>query len=133
MVRTSENEIKKNFPNLYKELEESESKTEEPESIESAADCECLTEHEQRQTPPVKNQRIRKLKVDRGRSYEPSALDFLQRCSTNEEALEIISYLEKRGEITGALAESLRKKVATKGVRAFGPKREPGYYHKAFD
>jgi hypothetical protein len=121
MVGTSERELKKNYRHLYKELEES-SDICEPDS-ESLGELEA----------PLKKVKIGKIKVDKGRSYDPSVIDFLQRCSTNEEAIEIISYLEKRGEITAPYAESLRKKVATKGVRSFGPKRELGYYHNAFD
>jgi hypothetical protein len=122
MIGTSERELKKNYRHLHKELEESgdicepdaESPLEEPEA-------------------PPKKVKIDKIKVDMGRGYDPSVMDFLQRCSTNEEAIEIISYLEKRGEITASYAESLKEKVATKGVRSFGPKREPGYYLKTFD
>ena len=122
MVSTSEKELKKNFPNLYREIEEVDPTTE--------AEADEL-EHEPEST--AKNMKVKKLKVDRGRGYDPSVMDFLQRCSTNDQAMELIAYLEKRGEITNTCAESLRKKVNEKGVRAFGPKREPGYYHKAFD
>lgn len=72
------------------------------------------------------------LKVDKGRGYEPSVIDFLQRCSTDEEGLEVIDFMEKRGEISKAYAASLRKKIAESGVRSFGEKRESGYYFKKF-
>jgi hypothetical protein len=123
MVRTSEKELKKNFPNLYREIEE-------VKPIAQSEEDELLDPDPE---PTPKNMNVKKLKVDRGRGYDPSVMDFLQRCSTNDQAVEIIAYLEKRGEITNACAESLRKKVKDKGVRAFGLKREPGYYHKAFD
>ncbi|MEJ5292336.1 MAG: DUF2095 family protein [Candidatus Methanosuratincola sp.] len=75
---------------------------------------------------------VRPLKVDRGRGYDPSVIDFLQRCSTDEEGLEVIDFLEKRGEISEAYANSLRKKIAESGIRSFGKKRESGYYFKKF-
>ncbi len=122
MVGTSERDLRKNYRHLYQEIEN------------SSDICEQEGESQLGESEPLqKKVKISKIKVDKGRSYDPSVIDFLQRCSTNEEALEIISYLEKRGEITAVYAESLRKKIASKGVRSFGPKREPGYYYKEFD
>ncbi len=60
--------------------------------------------------------------------YEPGVMDFLSRCSTDEEALEVVRYLEKRGEITEKLALSLRVKIIKNGVRSLCPKREWGFY-----
>ncbi|MBC7127408.1 MAG: DUF2095 family protein [Candidatus Methanosuratincola petrocarbonis] len=71
-------------------------------------------------------------KVDRGRGYDPSIIDFLQRCSTDAEGLEVIDFMEKRGEISKAYAASLRKRIAESGIRSFGEKRESGYYFKKF-
>ncbi|MGC8936614.1 MAG: DUF2095 family protein [Candidatus Methanomethylicaceae archaeon] len=98
----SKEELKKDFPNLVKELEDAES---------------------------IENLNI---KIDRSRGYTPNVIDFIMRCEKNEEAIEIIDYLEKRKEITSAYAESLRKQVNEKGVRSFGKKRTPGYYFRAF-
>jgi hypothetical protein len=72
------------------------------------------------------------LKVDKSRGYNPTVVDFIKRCEKDEEAIEIIDFLEKRGEITKEYAESLRKRIKEKGVRSFGKKREPGYYFRAF-
>ena len=60
--------------------------------------------------------------------YEPTVIDFLRRCETDEEALEIINWMESRGEITPEIAKELRITLAKKGVRAFGPKKEWGWY-----
>lgn len=72
------------------------------------------------------------IKVDKGRGYMPSIMDFLQRCSTDAEGLEIIEFMEKRGEISKAYAASLRNRIAESGIRSFGEKRESGYYFKKF-
>ncbi len=72
------------------------------------------------------------LKVDKSRGYNPTVIDFIKRCEKDEEALEIIDFLEKRKEISEEYAESLRKRIKEKGVRSFGKKREPGYYFRAF-
>jgi hypothetical protein len=52
----------------------------------------------------------------------------LNRCSTEEEGMEIIRYLEKRGEISSDYALRLRIQLLKFGIRSFGPKREWGYY-----
>lgn len=60
--------------------------------------------------------------------YTPDVIDFLRRCDTQEQAEEIISYMEKRGEIERQYAEKLRRQLKKEGVRSFGPKKEQGYY-----
>ncbi|WP_048058167.1 DUF2095 family protein [Pyrococcus yayanosii] len=62
--------------------------------------------------------------------YNPTIIDFLRRCETDEEALEIINWMEKRGEITSEIAKELRVTLVHKGVRAFGPKKEWGWYER---
>ncbi|MCX8187416.1 MAG: DUF2095 domain-containing protein [Nitrososphaeria archaeon] len=58
----------------------------------------------------------------------PTAIDYLRRCEDDKEAMEVIDYLEKRGEISSDEAEGLRKQVTERGVRSFGKKKEWGYY-----
>ncbi len=62
--------------------------------------------------------------------YSPDAIGFLRRCDTEEEALEIINYLEKRLEIDPRYAEKLRTQLKTSGVRSFGSKKQDNYYLK---
>ncbi|GAB6101444.1 DUF2095 domain-containing protein [Thermococcus atlanticus] len=62
--------------------------------------------------------------------YRPTVIDFLRRCETDDEALEIINWLEERGEITPEMARDLRITLVKKGVRAFGSKKEWGWYEK---
>ncbi len=108
MKGIDENELKKGYPHLHKEM--ADDADDKPEGGSS--------------------RRVGVVRLDRGRCYEPSVLDFIQRCSTNEEALEIICFMEKRGEISRAYAESLKKRVSEKGVRSFGVKRLPGHYER---
>jgi hypothetical protein len=61
-------------------------------------------------------------------NYDPDIIDFLRRCDSNQQAEEIINYMEKRGEVTRSYAQKLRKQLREKGVRSFGPKKEDGYY-----
>jgi len=60
--------------------------------------------------------------------YAPDVIDFIRRCDTEEQAEEIISYMEKRGEIGKQYAKKLRKQLEEEGVRSFGPKKEENYY-----
>ena len=69
-------------------------------------------------------------RADPWRGYMPDVIAFIRRCSTEEEALEIIDYLERKGRITPEYAEKLRVQLREKGLRSFGPKKEPGYYFR---
>jgi hypothetical protein len=62
--------------------------------------------------------------------YDPDIIDFIRRCDTNEQAVEIIGYMAKEGKITSEMADKLRKKLEEEGVRSFGKHKEPGYYTK---
>ncbi|WP_297091348.1 DUF2095 family protein [Thermococcus sp.] len=62
--------------------------------------------------------------------YNPTIIDFLRRCETDDEALEIINWMEERGEITHEMAKELRITLVQKGVRAFGSKKEWGWYER---
>jgi hypothetical protein len=99
-------EFKKRFPTLAKEMEEGKGK----------ADLEFEVE-------PPKPQR-------KFAGYDPNVIDFIRRCSGEEEALEIIEYLRGREEITVEEADRLRRQLEEEGLRSFGPKKEPGYYER---
>jgi hypothetical protein len=62
--------------------------------------------------------------------YTPDVIDFLRRCDNEEQAKEIIDYLERRGEIDKEYALRLRRQLKGKGLRSFGIKKEEYYYFK---
>jgi len=62
--------------------------------------------------------------------YSPDVIDFLRRCTTQDEALEIINFLEKRGEINTNHAEELRKQLRNHGLHSFGAKKTWGHYER---
>jgi len=64
------------------------------------------------------------------KGYNPDVIDFLRTCDNEEQADEIIDYLERRGEISREYASQLRRQLKEKGVRSFGSKKEDGYYLK---
>ena len=110
--------FKKLFPNLAREMEFGENKI----SINS-----IRTDMEEGEKTASEKRRNR---VDPFAGYDPDVIDFLRRCDTEEQAEEIIAYMEKRGEITSEYAAQLRKQLKEKGVRSFGHKKEENYYLK---
>ena len=62
--------------------------------------------------------------------YEPSAVDYIRRCDSDEQALDIINFLEKKGDIEPEYANRLRTQLARQGLRSFGAKKNPGCYEQ---
>ncbi len=111
LVEFDKETFKKMFPNLAKELETGENKV----TVNSVR---------------TDNQTGEKASSQRFINYTPDVIDFIRRCDTEEQAEEIITYLEKKGEVQGHYAEKLRKQLKEKGIRSFGPKKEKDYYLK---
>jgi hypothetical protein len=103
--------MKRIFPNLSKELERDDNMV----AINSA-----------RTDAPSGENASSKCFVH----YMPDIIDFLRRCDTTEQAEEIITYMEKRGEIGKQYAAGLREQLKERGLRSFGPKKEHDYYLK---
>jgi len=99
-------EFRRKFPHLVKEIEE------------------------KKMTMPIDS--LRTEPVEEGcemlSGYASDVVDFLRRCETIEEALEIIGFLEKRGELSFDQAVRLRAQLRTRGLRSFGFRKEIGYY-----
>jgi hypothetical protein len=98
-------EFKRKFPNLSRELE----KPEEQVSKQLGA---------QDEKPSLIG------------GYAPEIISYLRRALTNNQALEIIGYLKKRGEISEDQANALKRQIEEKGVRSFGRVRVWGDYER---
>ncbi len=101
--------FKKMFPNLAKELEQG-SVTVKINSIQS----------DDKAKENIASKTFE--------GYNPNVIDFLKRCSTLEEANEIIDYMEKQNKISTKEAQKLQIQLKEKGVRSFGAKKEDNYY-----
>jgi hypothetical protein len=112
-VETNRDKLKKTFPNLAREMDFDSQKV----SIQSLRT----------------NSEAAEKKIDRTCMihYDPDVVDFLRRCDNNQQAEEIIGFLEKRGEITETYAQELKQQLRKKGLRSFGPKKKEGYYLQA--
>jgi hypothetical protein len=110
-VETNKKSVKKMFPNLAGELEGRNSKV-PIDAVRTDSDS------------------AEKSMSDKFRNYDPTVVDFIRRCDTEEQAKTIIAYMEKRGELTKEYAAKLRKQLKLKGVRSFGSKKNENYYFK---
>ena len=110
-METDKKSFKKMFPNLSEELEGGDGKV-KIDAVRTDSDA------------------AEKAVPDKFRNYDPTVVDFIRRCDTEEQAEAIIAYLEKRGELTKEYAAKLRKQLKRKGVRSFGSKKEENYYFK---
>ncbi len=104
----NEDNFREHFPSIIKELSEGE---------------QILEEEEIRTTTGSKL--LRKFK-----GHTPSAIDFICRCSTEDEAFEIIEYMFNKGDITEDYAKELKRQLKDEGLESFGEHRKPGYYER---
>jgi hypothetical protein len=112
-VETNRDKLKKTFPNLAREMDWNPQKV----SIQSVRTDVEAAEKKISRTSLI--------------HFDPDVVDFLRRCDNNQQAEEIIDFLEKRGEITDTYARKLRQQLRKNGLRSFGPKKEAGYYLQA--
>ncbi len=121
------------FPHLFEELESGDVKVpingvrknaaEAEGELTEGCNCgECADEVEEVTQSTSASDKLR--------HFNPQAVDFLRRCDTEAQAEEIISYLQKKGEITCEYAQHLRCQLKKDGVRAFGPKKEENHYFR---
>jgi hypothetical protein len=110
-VEIDKKSFKKMFPNLSDELEGEDGKVEIGAVRTDGNEAE-------------------KAAAEKLRNYDPTVVDFIRRCDTEEQAEAIIEYLEKKGELTKEYAAELREQLKREGVRSFGSKKEENYYFK---
>ncbi|MFW9879673.1 MAG: DUF2095 family protein [Candidatus Thorarchaeota archaeon] len=69
--------------------------------------------------------------------YNPSAIDFLRRCTNNEEAINILDYLLKRNELTKQDYNKFKTIISKEGglkrlIEESGGLKRPGYYLRKY-
>jgi len=111
VVSIDRKRFRKLFPHLAEEVEGGKSKAHIDQLGVSAENEDSLTER-------------------RWAGYDPGVIDFIRRCNTEEQAEEIIDYLEKRGEVMPERVAELRRQLREEGLRSFGDKKEPDFYHR---
>jgi hypothetical protein len=106
LVEMDKAEFKKKFPSLFREIEGKE-----------------VNINFKRSDPDNQSKDVFK-------GYMPTAIDYLRRCDTDDQAEKTIEYLLRIGEITESYEKKLKQILKKKGIRGFGPKKEEGYYLK---
>lgn len=123
-------ELKENFPTLYKELTNDGGKGELSSSeikslINDKTHEESNSEESAEPLIPVPTKLKEK---DYLQGFDPKAVDFIRRAKTESEALEIILYLQDRNEITEEESTELKNKLSNQGLESFGDHKTDGYY-----
>ena len=60
--------------------------------------------------------------------FLPDVVDYIRRCDTMDQAVEIINYMLKRGEINTKKAREFKSQLKAQGLRSFGTKKETDHY-----
>ncbi|MFX1308311.1 MAG: DUF2095 family protein [Promethearchaeota archaeon] len=69
--------------------------------------------------------------------YNPGVIDFLRRCTKNEEAVDILDYLLKRNEITAQDYNTYKEIISQEEglkrlINEYGGLKRPGYYMRKY-
>ena len=150
-------EVRKNYPALYQEIvggtkkynfshrvveedtEEHYSEEEEEEYIDENEENVFITEESEQEggqadeTVEGETESGTEPKIvekDYLEGFDPKAIDFIRRCKSAKEALEIINYLERRQELGTDEAKKLRQQLETQGLESFGVHKDDGFYFK---
>jgi hypothetical protein len=105
---SEDDEFRQSFPALTKELEEGNT-----------------------QSFKIDGVRIMSEESDHGQekqTFTPDVVDYIRRCDTVPQAVEIVDFLAKRGEITPAQAKAIKSQIKAEGIRSFGAKKEKDHY-----
>ena len=105
---SEDGEFREAFPALSKELEEEATKTFKIDGVRTMAEETDSTGGKE--------------------TFTPDVVDYIRRCDTVSQALEIIEFLMKQKEISPSQAKEIRGQLKTEGLRSFGSKKERDHY-----
>jgi hypothetical protein len=106
---SEDGEFREAFPALSKELEEKSTKKYKIDGVRTMSE----------ETESTKGEKV---------SFEPDVVDYIRRCDTMSQAMEIIEFLLKQSEITTAQAREIKSQLKADGLRSFGSKKEKDHY-----
>ena len=105
---SEDEEFRQSFSALAKELEESGTQSFNIDGVRTMS--EESNQGQEKQT------------------YTPDVIDYIRRCDTVPQAVEIVDFLAKQGEITAAQAKAIKSQIKAEGIRSFGAKKEKDHY-----
>jgi hypothetical protein len=103
-----EREFKSKFPHLYEELGDS-----------------TAGENEESKGSEVQN-----AQPDLSNQCPAEAVSYIRRARNNDEAIEVVNYLRRRGELSEREASSIIRQIREQGVRSFGSLKTWGHYER---
>ncbi|KXA90392.1 hypothetical protein AKJ57_04165 [candidate division MSBL1 archaeon SCGC-AAA259A05] len=109
MTKFDSEYFQEKFPNLYEEMEGNKGKTIKIDGVRTDSN-------------------VAEKATDSDKGQGPNVIYYLRLCDNEDEAVEIINYMEREEKIDQDYAKKLRKQVVKRGVRSFGSKRKPGKY-----
>lgn len=113
MIKFDKEYLEKRFPNLLESLK-GKGKKIEIDGVE-------IDQKEEKEEEDKSESKTDK-------SMEEIVVDYIRLCEDEEEALDVIDFMEEKRGVNSIYTEQLRKKLETEGLRSFGSKREPGEY-----
>lgn len=140
LSKFTEEDIKAHFPALYNELSGEQTprlSSDEARELLSEESVEDSGESVQVNGPEIELETdtenevkttTKPMEKDYLRGFDPQAIDFIRRAKTNNEAVDVLNYLEKRGEITPEDCQSLKNQLERDGLASFGEHKQDGYY-----
>jgi hypothetical protein len=105
---SEDGEFREAFPALSKELEEKSTKTFRIDGVRTMAEETDST--------------------GGSGTFTPDVVDYIRRCDTVSQAMEIVDFLMKRNEISPSQAREIKGQLKTDGLRSFGSKKEKDHY-----
>jgi hypothetical protein len=105
---SEDEDFRQSFPALAKELEEESTQSFKIDGVRTMS--EESNQSQEKQT------------------YTPDVVDYIRRCDTVPQAVEIVDFLAKQGEITATQAKAIKAQIKAEGIRSFGAKKEKDHY-----
>ncbi|MDF1540038.1 MAG: DUF2095 family protein [Candidatus Thorarchaeota archaeon] len=106
---SNDDEFRRNYPNLTRELESGstlEHKIDGVRTMSEEAGDEAAGDG----------------------TFLPSVVDYIRRCDTVPQAMEIVDYMINRGELPAGQGRQIKAQLKTEGLRSFGAKKEKDHY-----
>ncbi|MFW9801849.1 MAG: DUF2095 family protein [Candidatus Thorarchaeota archaeon] len=105
----ADEEFKDDFPALAKEMNEERTLTHRIDGVRTMSDDEPDEPKEHK-------------------TFLPDVVDYIRRCDTVNQAIEIVDYLLSRAEISPSDARQIKSQLKADGLRSFGAKKEKDHY-----
>jgi hypothetical protein len=61
-------------------------------------------------------------------TFLPSVVDYIRRCDTVTQAMEIVDYMVNRDELPAGQGRQIKAQLKADGLRSFGAKKEKDHY-----